>query len=464
MNIEELQQLVARGESELVEFKSTTGQRSEAMKAVCAMLNGAGGFVCFGISDDGSIRGQDVSTRTLEQLTGLFSKFEPSVGIQPEVLDLNGSSVIVVRVPEDRTGPFTYDGRPYVREGPITRVMRREQYRRLMLEEMNPANRWEAQPAQGVSIADLDHAEIRRTVEEAIRRGRIEDPGTRDPEELLRGLRLIRDGTLLNAAVVLFAIEQIVPARYPQCLLRLARFRGTSTAEFEDNRQVHGNAFGLLQQAQRFLREHLPVAGRVEPQLFERKDEPLYPPEALREALANALCHREYESSGGSVSIGIFDDRLEIGSTGYLPHGLTVEDLTEPHTSKPRNPLIAGVFYRRGLIEQWGRGTLRMAELTQEAGLAPPEFEERGGEMTVRFFPTRYVAPRRVDHPLTDLQQEVLQVVGQIGPARLSEIIEAIDSDASERQVQHTLQTLKSIELVQLEGYGRGAKWGIPQS
>lgn len=115
MNIEELQQLVARGESELVEFKSTTGQRSEAMKAVCAMLNGAGGFVCFGISDDGSIRGQDVSTRTLEQIAGLFSKFEPSVGIQPEVLDLNGSSVIVLRVPEDRTGPFTYDGRPYVR-------------------------------------------------------------------------------------------------------------------------------------------------------------------------------------------------------------------------------------------------------------------------------------------------------------------------------------------------------------
>jgi len=79
------------------------------------------------------------------------------------------------------------------------------------------------------------------------------------------------------------------------------------------------------------------------------------------------------------VSIAVFDDRLEISSTGRLPFGLTVEDLKRPHPSRPWNPLIAGVFFRRGLIEQWGRGTLRMRELVEEAGLAPPEFEERGG-------------------------------------------------------------------------------------
>lgn len=461
MNLGELRSIVEGGESELVEFKRTTGQRSEAMKTVCAMLNGEGGFVLFGVSDDGEIQGQDVSPKTLERVAGLFQKLEPAAGIQPEAVEVDGQSVVVLRVPEDRTGPFTYDGRPYTREGPTTRVMPQEQFKRLMMEEMNPANRWEAQPAEGISISDLDHDEIRRTVEEAIRRGRISDPGTRNVEELLRGLRLIQDGTLLNAAVVLFAQKKVLPARYPQCLLRMARFRGTSTAEFEDNRQMHGNAFDQLQQAQRFLREHLPVAGRVEPELFEREDEPLYPTEALREALANALCHREYESSGGSISIGIFDDRLEISSIGYLPHGLSVEDLKEPHPSKPRNPLIAGVFYRRGLIEQWGRGTLRMTELIQDAGLAPPEFEEQGGQMVVRFFPTRYVAPRRVDHPLSERQQQVLQAVGEIGPARLGAILEALEIEVTERQVQHTLQTLKSIDLVKLEGYGRGATWEI---
>lgn len=103
------------------------------------------------------------------------------------------------------------------------------------------------------------------------------------------------------------------------------------------------------------------------------------------------------------VSIGIFDDRLEIARTGRLPFGLPVEDLKRPHASHPWNPLIASVFYRRGFIEQWGRGTLRIRELTEQAGLAAPDFEERGGEVVVRFFPTSYVAPRRVDHRLDEL-------------------------------------------------------------
>ncbi|MDX2239051.1 MAG: hypothetical protein NW224_00030 [Leptolyngbyaceae cyanobacterium bins.302] len=87
----------------------------------------------------------------------------------------------------------------------------------------------------------------------------------------------------------------------------MARFRGKDRTEFIDNRQEVGHTFELLQRAQRFLRDHLPIAGRVEPALFERIDDPLYPPDALREALANALCHRDYGIPGGSISIGIYD-------------------------------------------------------------------------------------------------------------------------------------------------------------
>jgi len=103
-----------------------------------------------------------------------------------------------------------------------------------------------------------------------------------------------------------------------------------------------------------FLRRHLPVAGRIVPGLFEREDEPLFPLEALREALVNAFCHRDYTIAGGAVSLAIYDDRLEIWSDGTLPFGLTPEDLKRDHPSKPRNPLIAKVFYLRGVIERWG--------------------------------------------------------------------------------------------------------------
>lgn len=340
-------------------------------------------------------------------------------------------------------------------------LMEQSEYRRLLLVQMHPTDRWENQPAHQLTVGDLDAAEITRTVDEAIRRGRLDEPGTRDPEALLQGLGLIRDGILLNAAVVLFAKEERLLPFYPQCLLRMARFVGVTTAEFEDNRQVHGNAFTLLQRAQRFLRDHLRVAGRVLPGVFERRDDPLYPPEALREALANAFCHRDYQMGGGSVSIGIFDDRLEIASTGTLPFGLSPEDLRRPYPSRPWNPLIASVLYRRGIIEQWGRGTLKIAELSERAGLAPPEFEVRSGEVVVRFYPLGYVPPRRVEHALTPLQQELLEVIARLQTASLGAIRAALREDVPERTVQDNLRSLKDLHLVEGTSRGRGARWSV---
>src|SRR5439155_12284518 len=130
---------------------------------------------------------------------------------------------------------------------------------------------------------------------------------------------------------------------------------------------------------ERFLRDSLPIAGRVVPSLFEREDDPLYPPVALREALANALCHRDYSIGGGSVAVAVYDNRLEITSSGTLHFGLTVDQLYHPHESLPWNPLIARAFYRRGIIEAWGRGTLKIMELSEKAGLLAPEIEESGG-------------------------------------------------------------------------------------
>jgi ATP-dependent DNA helicase RecG len=247
---------------------------------------------------------------------------------------------------------------------------------------------------------------------------------------------------------------------YPQCLLRMARFRGTTKSEFEDNRQIRGNAFKLFEQAQRFLREHLPIASEVRPGAIEREDTPLYPMEALREALANALCHRDYGLQGGSIGVAIYDDRLEITNTGTLPPGITIEELTEPHASQIRNDLIADTFYRRGIIEQWGRGTVKMVELTEEAGLVPPEFEERGGEIVVRFRPVHYVPPTRIEHDLSDLQREILKIVAKTGEASLSDVLEAV-GDVPRRTVQDNLQTLRSLDLVELEGRGRGARWRL---
>lgn len=312
--------------------------------------------------------------------------------------------------------------------------MPQQEYGRLLLEKLHGAHRWENRPAQDMTLDDLDEGEIVRTVDEAIRRGRMEDPGTRDLRELLLGFNLTGGPHLLNAAVVLFGRADRLTPRYPQCSLRLARFRGRDKSGImEDNRQEVGNAFELLIRSQRFLRDHLPVSGRVLPGLIERVDDPLYPPVALREALANALCHRDYAVSGGAISVGIYDDRLEISSTGLLPFGITPAQLLQPHRSRPWNPLIAEIFYRRGIIERWGRGTISIIEQTQEAGLAAPEWEEEAGEVVVRFRPTRYMPPTRIAHDLSLLQQNILIILADFGPCSLSQITSRLGSSPVRR-------------------------------
>jgi ATP-dependent DNA helicase RecG len=364
-------------------------------------------------------------------------------------------SVILVRVPGGG-GPFAYDGRAYLRHGPTTRLMPRPRLERAVMERMHASSRWENQPATGFAVKDLDRAEITRSVEEAIRRQRMDDPGTRDPHELLVGLGLIDKGQILNAAVVLFGKTERLLPNYAQCLLRLARFRGNDKTEFLDNRQEWGHAFDLLQRAQRFLRDHLPVAGRILPNVFERVDDPVYPPAALREAIANALCHRDYGAVGGAVSVAIFNDRLEIASTGILPFDLTPEDLKRPHASRPWNPLIANVFYRRGIIESWGRGTIRMAELTEAAGLTAPEIESSGGEVVVRFRPIRRAPGSGGGPELSELQRDLLGVLTQRGPASLQEIAAALKSPVPRRTLQDNLKVLQDHGLVIVEGRGRG--------
>ncbi len=464
MTPEEIKGLALTGESETLEFKATTGSRREGAMSSCAMLNHRGGHVVFGVTQGGNVVGQQVGEGTIEDVIAEIQRIEPPVFPTVDRVPVNddGWGVIVVSLQQGQTRPYSYRGTAYQRVGNTNRAMTRDEYNQMLFERMHSVQRWENQPASGWSIDDLDEAEIRRTVEESIRRGRLEDPGVRGTEDLLRGLGLIKNGELLRAAVVLFGASERVAADMPQCLLRVARFRGVGRTEFLDNRQFRGNAFVLLMMAERFMVENLPVAGRIVSDRFERVDEPLYPPEALREALANALCHRDYSIGGGSVGAAIYDDRLEVTSSGTLHFGLTPDLLFAPHESLAWNPLIAGVFYRRGIIEQWGRGTIKMAELTEAVGLPQPEIEDEAGSVTVRFRLSRYLPPRRVGRDLTARQQAILALLHEADTGMaLREIRSELGPQTSARQLHRDLVALRALELVLTAGHGRGARWRL---
>jgi ATP-dependent DNA helicase RecG len=385
MDLNDFKRLVASGEGSQLEFKPSTGELREALQTLCAFLNGDGGTVIFGVRPDGTIIGQEVSDQTLREITQAMDGFEPPARIAIDRLQLeSGREVLILHADSmSDTIPFTFEGRAYERMASTTRRMPQRRYEQLLLNRAHSRRRWENQEAEGTSLRDIDREEVFRVVESARAAGRLVEPVGKDLGRVLDRLGVRRGTTLLRAAVVLFG-KRFLPD-FPQCELRLARFRGVDKTEFLDQRQIRAPAFKLLEEALLFCQRHLPLPGRIEPGRLERVDRPLIPPDALREIVVNALIHRDYTIAGGAVSVAIFDDRVEVWSAGRLPVGITPDDLVREHDSIQRNPIIAEVFYRAGLIEKWGRGTNRVIAQCREAGIAPPEFQEVAGSTVVTF-------------------------------------------------------------------------------
>lgn len=458
---EQIVQLISLGESENLECKLTTGARKEATQTVCAMLNRNGGLVVFGVKPDGQVVGQDVGDNTVEKVSTEIQKIEPSAYPKIERIKIAGNKeLIVVQVHSGPLKPYRYKGVPYLRVGNTTQIMSGDEYNRMLLERLHSEKRWENQTAEEWwTIDDLDHAEIRNTVSEAVRLGRLNEPESRNPEDLLRGLGLLRDGVLLRAAAVLFGNEERLRLEMPQCLLKVAKFRGLDRSEFIDNRQFTGNAFSLLFKAMNFLIDNNPIASRFEPTKIERIDEPLYPPLAVREALANAICHRDYTMGGGSIGLAVYDNRLEVTSPGGLHFGLTPEALFQPHESRPWNPLIARAFYIRGIIEEWGRGTLKIVDWSTASGLPHPEIKEENNSVTVRFLSSDTKPSQEQPYVLTKQQEEILKLLKSKGALPLRDIHAAFGVQVSKRRIREELAILKKKKLVKSKGIAKNARW-----
>ena len=152
---------------------------------------------------------------------------------------------------------------------------------------------------------------------------------------------------------------------------------------FIDNKMETGNFFDLLEAGISFCFRNLRLSGEVKGLLREEKLE--IPDEALREALTNALCHRQYERTNGSVSLAIYDDRVELVNPGTFPPQLTEESIRSNHESYPYNKRIAQVLYLTKNLEKWGTGANRMIDLCREQGVPEPEWKVGNGTVSIIF-------------------------------------------------------------------------------
>jgi len=372
--------LLEKGESETVEFKPSLSQMDKIVESISAFSNTEGGTLIIGVSDRGEVLGADIGKRTIENLANRIKQnTDPQIFPRIEVVEVKDKNVIIIEVAESREKPVFFKDKAYKRVGRTNQRISASEIRKLVREGEKRLS-WDEQICEKASMEDIDGDKVRWFLKKAKYERRLGLDPDIPIKEALEKLELLKEGELTNSAILLFGKN---PQRFfIQSETRCARFKGTKPLEFIDMKIFGGNIIDQREDALEFVKEHIKL--HVEIRGTERVERWEYPIEAIREAITNAICHRDYEPAS-NVQIRVFDDRIEVWGCGTLPEPLTPEDLKREHKSILRNPLIGKCFFLIKFIEQWGTGTNRMIERCLEEGLPEPLFEEVAGDFVVTF-------------------------------------------------------------------------------
>jgi len=382
MNASELQQLIAEGEGQQLEFKRSLAELETAARTVVAFANTDGGALLFGVRDSGDIIGVEVGQTTKERITSLVTETsDPVVYPSVEFIKLSGHTVIAVCIAASENRPHLCKGRAYKRIGAADVQLSRDEYERLLLSRATAA--FDRQPIAGTSQADLSEERLHWYL-----RLRAEKRGIAAPEiplpDLLLGIGAVVEqaGRLIPTRAGILCFGKHPQEVIPHSQVRLARFQGTSTSHFIDRADLQGTLPEMIDAAEQFIRRNTRLAAKIVN--FRRREVTEYPFVAVREAICNAVCHRDYRIEGTAVRISIFDDRIEVNSPGGLPVGVTLANIERKHVL--RNPIIANYLYDVFYIEKWGTGIARMRRAMLEHGLAEPRLEDLRDFFAVTFY------------------------------------------------------------------------------
>lgn len=472
MTLDELDKLIrVREETDQVEFKATTGETRAACRTLCAFLNNSGGIVVIGARKKGNAGyqyvGQMVTDNTRLEIANELSKFEPPVRVQVDYVALSdGKQIICFQVAHGSHMPYVYDGRPYERVESSTSKMSQGRYNQLLSHQNQSNHSWERFVAEGYTLEDLDSDLIIDTIRKSVKGKRLLKMALQeDVPTVLKNLNLVKNGNITNAAVALFG-NRFLPD-YPQCQIKMARFKGLDRHEFLDNEQLYGNIFEIIDRAVLFVNRHLPTAARIVPGQLERVETALIPPDAIREAIINSCCHRNLNIYGGSIKLAIYDDRMELINNGGLLPGVTLEQI-KSGLSELRNPLIADVLFRCRLIEGWGRGIREIIKECKTAGDPEPEFEcdENYFQVTFRFPVSMKPAVviigddmTAIFEKLTDRQKAIINILNEVDELSISNILNKLDKPPSEKTLSRDLAALKKLGTIDVRGHAWTAVW-----
>jgi len=352
---EQVKLFIREGEGLAVEFKERYTSRID--EDIVAFANARGGTLLLGVRDDGTIGGERLTNDLKAKINSLTRNCKPAITTELSQV----GEVVAIVVPEGMEKPYACGSGYYRRLDATTQKMSHDELRVMFAEnELSP---FEEKTVRGFSFDDISKPKILAFAKEAgIRIGSIAVP------QFLRSLRVADEAGVKNAGILFFAKD--VYDYLHQAQTTLLAFKGKERLHIYDRRDVRDDLLTQFNEAIDFLKKHLNVRSEIKG--VNREDIYEIPLEVLREAMVNALMHRDYSIAGTQVSVEVYDDRVEIVNPGGLLKGLSVQDLGT--LSIRRNELIADLFFRLHKVERIGMGIQKMKEAMAAAGLPEPAF------------------------------------------------------------------------------------------
>jgi ATP-dependent DNA helicase RecG len=388
-------------ETQNIEYKQSW--RDEYLKWICGFANANGGTIFIGKDDNGKVVGLADAKRLLEEIP---NKVRDVLGIMVDVnLHETKQGDYLEIVVESYPNAISYKGQYHYRSGSTKQELKGNSLNEFLLRKSGKT--WDDVIEPRATFEDIDENTFSAFLKMSEEKGRLPDVVGLTIQQIFEKLLLTEKGQLKRAALVLFGKN---PERfYPTTFVKIGRWEGNNIL-FHDVEE--GNLFTLLRNVTNKLNNDY-LKQKIHFEGLYRIETGEYPREAMREMLLNALVHRNY--MGAPIQIRVYDDKINIWNDGGLPTGISLESLKRPHSSNPRNPIIAGVCFKGGLIDAWGSGTVKIIETCLQAGLPEPELIEQDGGFFVTLFKNNLTKEQLAKLGLNDRQLKAVEYVKEKG-------------------------------------------------
>jgi len=399
-----IEEVIKQPEGRRIEFKENLPTKMDLCKTIVAFANDAGGEIFIGIKN----QPRKVIGIPEEKLLEIEEKISNIVHdncyplILPEIFFINheGKHIVVVKVYKGNNPPYYIKNKgkengTYIRAGSNSRIADREIIEELERQKLNIS--FDSLPIYSKEFSNLDISLFKKQCEEI-----TGEPITKN---VLKKLNLIVENRAMEFptnALVLLSNDEIRERLFPYAKIECARFKGTVPGDFIDQKTIDSPLSFQAEESYKFVLRHISQGSKYEG--VYRKDRWEYPVIAIREVIRNAVIHRDYSLKGQDIKIAVFDDKIEITSPGKLMPTIDFNDM-ESGQSDIRNKVLAPVFKKLGIIEQWGNGLRLIAEELKKYPEIKIEWSEPGFAFRVTFKKIYYEQLRTLSEKKTDYER-----------------------------------------------------------